>query len=227
MRWNPAPLLLLFGAAVLVGVALWQDRPPAMLPLEALTGFQDAGSPLLLPEDGEPRHRLDEPSPWMVAGIPVALRFDAPAGSERGALTMEKDGAITGIGGGATAAGDPVFAVADGLVLSVGNRDGSAGQWVTLGHRTAGGALLKSVYGPMAAVQVAVGSLVPRGKRIGTFDVSGAIRHEMGPLSPSGSGDEADDLMPSVLGVVLSVGMEPWTELEIQGAEKLGEILGK
>lgn len=225
MRWNPVPFFLLCGAAAMLGAALWRDRPPELPPIEALTGFQDAGSPLLLPADGQPRHRLHEPSAWSLGEVPVALRFDAPAGSEHGALTMEKDGGITGIGGGSTAAGDPVFAAGDGLVIFAGTVE-QGGRGVVLAHRDAEGRLLRSSYGPLGTVDVAVGSLVPRGKRIGTFGASGSIRHEVVPVHVREQvGDE--DLMPSMLGVLLSPEMEPWTGLEIQGADKLGEILEK
>jgi hypothetical protein len=41
------------------------------------------------------------------------------------------------------------------------------------------------------------------------------------------AGAAPDDLSPSPLAIAILPGGEPWTGLEIQGADKLGEILGK
>ena len=41
------------------------------------------------------------------------------------------------------------------------------------------------------------------------------------------AGAAPDDLSPSPLATAILPGDEPWTGLEIQGADKLGEILGK
>ncbi len=228
MRWKPATFILLVVAALMVGVALWRDRPPKFIPIEALTGFQDADSPLFLPEDGRPRRGLHALSPWQLAEVPVALRFDAPAGSEHGALTYAAAGRIRGIGGGGTDLGDPVFAAGDGLVLFAGESE-SGGKCVILAHRDREGRLLRSSYEPLGRVDVAVGMLVARGKRIGAIGTEGLdfrLSHESVPVEVAAV-TGPDDLSPSPLEVALNPESEPWTRLEIQGADKLGEILEK
>ncbi len=228
MRWKPATFILLLVAALMVGVALWRDRPPKLIPIEALTGFQDADSPLFLPEDGRPRHGLHALSAWQLAEVPVALRFDAPAGSEHGALAYATEGRIKGIGGGNTDLGDPVFAAADGLVIFAGESE-SGGKRVILAHRDREGRLLRSSYEPLGRADVAVGMLVARGKRIGAIGTEGLdfrLRGAAGPVEIA-AGAGPDDLSPSPLAAALNRESEPWTRLEIQGADKLGEILEK
>jgi murein DD-endopeptidase MepM/ murein hydrolase activator NlpD len=270
MRWfNPATLALLIAASGMLGYALWRDRPPVLPPIEALTSFQDADAPLLLPADGEPRHCLHLFSGWQLGEIPTAVRFDAPLGSAHGALThnarpfREKNDArgghhtgddLDGIGGANTDLGDPVFATADGLVSFAGQSSPASGKVVVLAHRDRDGRVLESVYAHLDRIDVAVGTLVPRGKRLGTVGTADgrhpahlhfemhagdgvdlADGHETVPLNrldPSNSvaalaGSAPHDLSPAPLATLLVPRDEPWTTLEIQGAEKLGEILEK
>jgi murein DD-endopeptidase MepM/ murein hydrolase activator NlpD len=176
-------LLFLTGAAAMIGIALWQDRPPELPPLEALTGFQDADAPLRLPADGAPRHRLHLFTAWQLAGIPAATRFDAPVGSEHGALTYnaqkfwemnDKRGGhhtgddLNGIGGMNTDLGDPVHATADGLVVFAGEPSPGWGKLIIVAHRDRDGRVLESMYAHLDRIEVGAGSLVSRGKRIGT-----------------------------------------------------------
>ncbi|TAE76941.1 MAG: M23 family metallopeptidase [Verrucomicrobia bacterium] len=270
MRWiHPATLAILLGAASLLGFALWQDRPPRALPIEALTSFQDADAPLLLPADGQPRHRLHRFSGWQLGEMPTATRFDSPLGSAHGALTYnaqkfwdmnEKRGGhhagddLNGIGGMNTDLGDPVHAVADGLVVFAGEPSPGWGPVVVIAHRDHDGRLLESMYAHLDRIDVAVGTLVHRGRKIGSLGTANGyypahlhfeIRHGDGVdigggygmiplnrLDPSKTlaelaGSAPDDLSPSPLASALIPRDEPWTGLEIQGAEKLGEILGK
>lgn len=270
MRWfHPATLAILVTAGGMLGYVLWRDRPPVLLPIEALTSFQDADAPLLLPADGEPRYRLHLFSGWQLGEIPDATRFDAPLGSERGALTYNAQkfwdmndsrgghhsgDDLNGIGGLNTDHGDPVFATADGLVVFAGEPAPGWGKVVVVAHRDLAGRLLESMYAHLDRIDVAVGTLVSRGRRLGTVGTANGhypahLHFEMrlgdgvdlgggygmfplNRLDPEKTVDElagaaADELSPSPLATALIPRDEPWTGLEIEGAEKLGEILGK
>ncbi|WP_193212704.1 M23 family metallopeptidase [Luteolibacter marinus] len=266
---HPAPLVLLVAVGGMVGFALWQDRPPPVLPIESLTGFQDAAAPLMLPADGRPRHRLHEFTAWQTGDIPTALRFDLPMGSEHGALTYngqkfweqndQRGGHHTGddlngIGGLNTDLGDPVYAAADGLVVYAGEPSPGWGNTVILAHRDRDGQMIESMYAHLDKIAVAVDSLVSRGKKIGTVGTAGGrypahLHFEMrrgdgvdigagysdqrlNRLDPADTvrslaGSAADDLSPAPLATALVPREEPWTSLEIEGAEKLGDILAK
>jgi murein DD-endopeptidase MepM/ murein hydrolase activator NlpD len=176
-------LIFLTAAAGLLGVALWQDRPPVVPPVEALTGFQDADAPLMLPGDGQPRHRLHQFSAWQLAEVPAAIRFESPLGSEHGALTYNaqkfwemNDGRggyhtgddLNGIGGQNTDLGDPVFAAGDGLVAFAGEPSPGWGKTVIVVHRDRDGRLLESMYAHLDRIEVTPGALVARGMKLGT-----------------------------------------------------------
>jgi murein DD-endopeptidase MepM/ murein hydrolase activator NlpD len=270
MRWiNPFTLLILVATAVLLGVALWRDRPPELLPIEALTSFQDADAPLLLPADGRPRPRLHLFSGWQLGEIPDAPRFDSPLGSQHGALTYNAQpfwemnqsrgghhtgDDLNGIGGMNTDLGDPVYAAADGLVVFAGDPSPGWGNVVIVAHRDREGRLLESMYAHLARIDVAVGTLVARGRRIGSVGTANGhypahlhfeIRHGDGVdlgggygmlplnrLDPAKTvrelaGAAPDDLSPSPLATAVIPRDDPWSNLEIEGADKLGEILGK
>ena len=167
----------------MLGIALWQDRPPVLPPIEALSGFQDADAPLVLPADGQPRHRLHQFTAWQLAEVPAATRFESPLGSGQGALTFnaqkfweKNDGRggyhtgddLHGIGGRNTGLGDPVFAAADGLVAFAGEPSPGLGKTVILAHRDREGRVLESMYAHFDRLDVAAGALVARGSKIGT-----------------------------------------------------------
>jgi len=182
-RTSFSTLATLVTAAGMVGIALWQDRPPVIPPIEALTGFQDADAPFMLPADGQPVHRLNQFTAWQLAEIPAATRFESPLGSQQGALTYnaqkfwemnEGRGGhhtgddLNGIGGQNTDLGDPVSAVADGLVAFAGEPSPGWGKTVILAHRDREGRVLESMYAHLDRIEVAPGALVPRGMKIGT-----------------------------------------------------------
>lgn len=268
--WRPNPKLIvpatLVLGALVVAFVIWRHDRSSLV--ERL-GFQDSDAPLMMPADGgEPDPRFQFMSAWTSAQIPAALRFDSPLGSEHGALShrvggfLEKDDeggglrlgeAIAGIGGGNTGLGDPVRAVADGLVLFAGQPSAEMGTVVVLGHRTADGALLQSVYAQLDRLAVSSGMLVPRGSRIGYAGTAGG-RHparlhfelrdggglEIGSghadapldrLDPSATlaalhGAEPGMLSPPPLARALEPGAKLWTTLEIGNAQRLSELLG-
>jgi hypothetical protein len=76
---KPSPnlmlLLTLIAAAVVVAVVVSRM---GTAPQGKRIGFQDADTPLGLPEDGEIDHRFHFLSAWQTAQIPTAPRFDPP-----------------------------------------------------------------------------------------------------------------------------------------------------
>ena len=180
--FNPLTLLLILAGAGMVGLVLWRESSHRATPLESLANFQTADAPLMLPGDGRPRHRLHQFSPWQLAMIPKALRFDAPMGGESGGLTYnaqgfwemnEKRGGhhtgddLNGIGGMNTDLGDPVYACADGLVVYSGNPSPGWGNVVVVAHRDREGRLLQSMYAHLRRIDVPLGAIVSRGRQLG------------------------------------------------------------
>jgi murein DD-endopeptidase MepM/ murein hydrolase activator NlpD len=153
--------ITLLTAAGMIGLALWRVQPLPEIHAEELAGLQAADEPLLLPADGEPRHRLHLFSAWQLAEIPTATRFTSPMGSERGALTYnaqkfwdmnaQRGGYHTGddlngIGGMNTDLGDPVYAAADGRVVFSGEPSPGWGKVIVIAHRDVTGRTLQSMY---------------------------------------------------------------------------------
>jgi murein DD-endopeptidase MepM/ murein hydrolase activator NlpD len=259
-------LLTLAMAAGIVGMVLWRmgEKPP----VERI-GFQDAGAPLGMPAKGEPDHRFHFLSAWQTAEIPLATRFDPPMGSEHGGLVYnaqkfwemnEKRGGhhtgddLNGIGGMNSDLGDPVFSIAEGLVLYTGEPSPGWGKLVVIAHRKADGKTLHSMHAHLDRIDVARGSLVARGAKVGTvgtangyypahlhFEIrasdgvdigAGYAMYPLNRLDPMATVDalrnaEPDALTPSPLALALAAGDAPWTTLEIQGAEKFSELLAE
>ena len=171
--------VLMVGLAV-AGVWTWRlTQGGAVEP----GGLPDGDVLLALPLTGEVDHRMDWFAPWQSARIPRALRFDAPLGSEHGALVYNaqqfwdmnaKRGGhhegddLNGIGGMDTDLGDPVFATADGLVLFVGQPSPGWGNVVVIAHRAPDGRTLHSMYAHLDRMEVQPRRLVARGDLIGT-----------------------------------------------------------
>src|SRR5437660_9327232 len=93
--------------AGLLGTVAWRLGPELTRPTHLDTAFQI-------------------PSPFELASLPVARRFDFPLGSEHGALAYNAQrftenhhlgDDLNGIGGENFDLGDPIYAVADGRVL--------------------------------------------------------------------------------------------------------------
>ncbi len=169
--WN---LLILLGIAVLAGVAGF------MIPLQPRE--IDADTPLEMPGQGEVDHRFHFLSAFETARIPLATRFDPPMGTERGGLVYnaqkfwemnEKRGGhhtgddLNGIGGMNTDLGDPVFSTADGLVICAGEPSPGWGKLVVIAHKAPDGRPLHSMYAHLHRIDVSLGSLVPRGGKVG------------------------------------------------------------
>ncbi|CAN5256223.1 hypothetical protein BH23VER1_BH23VER1_08520 [soil metagenome] len=180
---------------------------------------------------------FDLPGALEVAAIPRASRFTYPLGSEHGALAYNAQPFLAnrhlgedwnGIGGENSDLGDAVYAVANGAVLYAGDAGGGWGKVVILGHRLEDGSLLQSFYGHLESVNVAVGSVVGRGAKVGTVgNVDGRyfahLHFEIrdSPVVAPGQGYAdfpLDRLAPSeVLDAGWGEGVEPWQLNESPG----------
>lgn len=147
--------------------------------------WQAHGAPLALPSQGwDPRFDLLPAQERLLT--PQAHRFDAPMGSEQGALTYnaqkfwdmnDKRGGhhtgddLNGIGGMNTDLGDPVSAAADGRVLYAGEPSAGWGRMIVVAHRVMEEGKEKSLhtmYAHLDTITVPVGAVVARGQTIGT-----------------------------------------------------------
>jgi murein DD-endopeptidase MepM/ murein hydrolase activator NlpD len=180
-RKTNAWILLALGLLALVA-GLWLWRPERLFSLRP-GGLQSADDPLEMPSRGEPDFRFHALSAWQAAMVPRAMRFDLPLGSEHGALVYnaqkfweinQKRGGhhtgddLNGIGGMNTDLGDPVFSVADGLVLYAAEPSPGWGRLILVAHRASDGRSLHSMYAHLDRIDVKPGDIVARGSRIGT-----------------------------------------------------------
>jgi len=171
----------LYGVALLAAGALtvfaWRqirDEAPQRI---RFAGAQAADA-LPMPAGGSPDMRFRLLSPWDTASTPIARRFDPPLGAliynaqpfwemnvRRGGHHTGDD--LNGIGGMNTDLGDPVFAVADGLVVYAGDPSPGWGNIVILAHRRPNGDLVQSMYAHLDGIDVSPGERVARGQTIG------------------------------------------------------------
>ena len=174
---NRLVLFTLLVAAGALGLALWRSAVADMVEISAESRLSMPGNGAL------PDHRFHVLSAWQAVEIPKSARFDFPMGTEHGGMVYnaqkfwemnDKRGGhhfgddLNGIGGMNTDLGDPVFSVADGVVLSAGEPSAGWGKLLVIGHRTLGGERLHSMYAHLDRIDVAVGALVSRGEKIGT-----------------------------------------------------------
>jgi hypothetical protein len=142
----------------------------------------------LWPELTRPSH-LDRafklPSPFDLASLPLAPRFDFPLGSENGALAYNAQpftanhhlgDDLNGIGGENSDLGDPIYAVAEGRVLFAGEGGPGWGNVIIVLHAIAengGRRYVESYYAHCDTVVVKSGDSVHRGQRIATVGTGG------------------------------------------------------
>ncbi len=120
--------------------------------------------------------------------IPQAPRFDFPMGVQSGAMTYnaqkfwENNGSrggyhtgddINGIGGQNSDLGDPVYAIANGLVVYTGVPAEGWGNVVVLAHKDKNGRLLHSMYAHLEHIVVSQGRLLGRGEKLGSVGTAG------------------------------------------------------
>jgi hypothetical protein len=124
-------------------------------------------------------------SPVEIGRLPLAVRFDAPMGSEHGALTYNAQpfrvsrhlgDDLNGIGGLNSDLGDAVFAAGMGRVIYAGEPGSGWGRMIILGHRVPGNGtvrVIQTVYAHLDQVLVRHGQVVQRGEKIGTVGTAG------------------------------------------------------
>ena len=181
--------IVLVGVGVFVFGFLYDDLPERA-PVQMMRSWQEADAPVGFPVEvtEESAGRIPKFDPRFVRldaferfSFPLAPEFDAPMGTESGALVARKEafGAKDGeqmlrgdrlgsIGGGLDESLNQVRAVGNGLVLFAGEGNPGQGKVVILGHRMPDGSMLQSFYGSLARITVPRGDLVPRGKVIGS-----------------------------------------------------------
>lgn len=267
--FNPFTIALILLGGVMVFIAIRRGPTHELPPLESLANYQTADAPLLLPEDGRPRHRLHQISAWDEVALPRAARFDDPMGTETGGLTYnaqpfwemnERRGGrhfgddLNGIGGMNSDLGDPVFAAADGRVIYAGEPSSGWGNTLIVAHKTKDDRSLHTMYAHLDRMDVAVGTTVARGERIGRvgtangnypahlhFEIresDGAdigVGYSLNPLNrlnPAATigkyrGAPTDRPAPSMLHFAMDKD-SPWNRFELspEDAARLGEILG-
>jgi hypothetical protein len=138
---------------------------------------------LVRPTHFDPAFQL--PSPFLLASLPLATRFDFPLGSENGALAYNAQpftenshlgDDLNGIGGENSDLGDPVYAVADGIVLLAREGGPGWGNVIIVLHAIAeNGArrYVQSYYAHCDTILVQVGDEVHRSQRIATVGTGG------------------------------------------------------
>lgn len=163
-----------------------QNRPDKTIPVKSMKTWQDADAPLgFSVDDHTPDFdpRFIQLTAFERARIPISSRMSAAMGTEHGALTYNaqpfwsnnaKRGGhhsgddINGIGGMHTDLGDPVYAIANGLVIYRGEPSPGWGNVLILAHRTPMGKIQLSMYAHLQKMHVAYLDLIYRGEIIGT-----------------------------------------------------------
>jgi murein DD-endopeptidase MepM/ murein hydrolase activator NlpD len=113
--------------------------------------------------------------------VPVADGFDFPVGAPDGdgyydAQPFGENDHLgsdwNGTGGGDSDLGDPVTAIAEGVVRFAGDLGGGWGNVVRIEHRVGVGSskdAVESLYAHLDRIDVAVGARIRRGQRLGTI----------------------------------------------------------
>ncbi len=142
----------------------------------------------LWPEITRPRHlapAFQLPSPFELASLPVATRFDFPLGSENGAFAynaqkftdnLHLGDDLNGIGGENSDLGDFIYAVADGRVLFAGEGGPGWGKVVIILHailENGARRYVQSYYAHCDVILVKGGEEVRRGEQIATVGTGG------------------------------------------------------
>lgn len=158
---------------------------------------------------------------------------------------------LNGIGGMNTDLGDFVYAAGDGLVIYAGEPSSGWGKIIILAHRDSKNQPLQTMYAHLDQSKVLLGTLVARGEVIGTvgnangyypahlhFEIrqshgieigGGYLDRFLNHLAPSEvvasmHDAEATGISPSFLRLANLSAPNPWTSLEIQGAEIFSEL---
>ena len=186
-RFVPALIMGLFCyVAYLAMDTRYEEEPP----LQNFFNAQFVDIPLGAPVEGNPgfSHQQFDPkfhlhSPFEAAQIPRALVVSEALGSEIGAFAynaqsfmepnkkrggMHTGDDLNGIGGRDSDFGDPVYNIADGLVIYAGTPSPGWGKTVIVAHRAPDGRTLHSMYAHLSEIDVSLGKLIPRGLTVGS-----------------------------------------------------------
>ena len=140
------------------------------------------------PELARPTHHdlaFQLPSPFLLASLHLATRFDYPLGSEEGAFAYNAQpftennhlgDDLNGIGGENSDLGDPIYAVADGIVLFAGEGGPGWGNVIIVLHAIAENGFrryVQSYYAHCDTILVRSGDEVRRGRQIATVGTGG------------------------------------------------------
>lgn len=187
---------LILGLFFYVGYIVLTNRFVPEPPLKSLTNYQEADAPLGIPTDSNDPTKIQKFNPtfhllsaFETALVPTAPRFDHPMGSTQASLTYNAQpfwemndsrgghhsgDDINGIGGQNSDLGDPVFAVANGLVIYAGTPSPGWGKTIILAHRTQDQRIIHSMYAHLNSINVSSREIIPRGANIGTVGTADA-----------------------------------------------------
>lgn len=255
-------ILLLVGG--FVGYSIWRSAQTEVAEIK-LIGFQDSARPFTMPANGKPDMRFHFLSAWQANQLPELERMESPMGSENGALSYnaqkfwemnEKRGGrhlgddFNGIGGMNTDLGDPVFTVADGLVIYAGESHPAWGKTIIVAHRDVSGKQLHTMYAHLQHIKAPLNSLVSRGEILGSvgtsndfypahlhFEIRSSDGIDIGAgyaITPLNRIDPsitieahhdstANGISPSMLKIANRPNDSAWTGMEIENADKLFE----
>jgi len=172
----------------LVSLSYIRNKSEHGVPVKSLDSPQQADAPLGFPLPSTKRpppfdSRFIQLTAFERAAIPTATRMAAPMGTRQGALTYNAQAYwdqntrrgghhtgddLNGIGGMNTDLGDPVFAIASGLVIYRGEPSTGWGKTLILAHRDLKGNILQSMYAHLDKSFAPHGKLVHLGETIGT-----------------------------------------------------------
>ena len=122
-------------------------------------------------------------TPVEVASLPEAVRFEAPMGTQSGALTYNAQrfrlnrhlgDDLNGVGGWNSDSGDPVYASGTGKVIFAGWVSAGWGKMVILAHRvpdassSMGYRVYQTIYAHLESILVRHGEILGRGQKLGT-----------------------------------------------------------
>ncbi len=165
-----------------------------------------------------------------IASLPLAARFEAPMGSEHGALTYNAQpfrttrhlgDDLNGIGGWNSDLGDPVYASGTGRVIYCGVPSDGWGNMVILAHRVPdanGYQVYQTVYAHMERILVHYGDTVRRGQQLGTVGTANGhywahlhfeVRQSLSVYPGAGYSDEALDRVPPQAFIAAHQAVEP------------------
>lgn len=185
------PLFALFFCLWMIYTVFKSAPEKSLTPTVSLQSAQLAAIPPGFLREGKKELPAFDPrflkiDPLTAFKIPTAHTFSSPLGSESGMFTYNAQAYwadnphrgghhtgddLNGIGGGDSDLGDPVYAVADGLVVYSGTPSPGWGKVIILAHRVQMDGkeeIIQSLYAHLEQQKVSLDQLIPRGTEIGS-----------------------------------------------------------